>query len=101
MNLTDKHKALLLTCLIAGTIVLSLYSFHIKRQTNLIAESYYELEPEDVLDKPEEDDLTQNENNNNSETNKAYNKASNNRFSKAYQPIEPPKDYEYKHPESS
>ncbi|MGS2725453.1 energy transducer TonB family protein [Psychroserpens sp. BH13MA-6] len=46
MNFVEKHKALLLTSLIAGTIVLGLFSLHIKKKTEFIAESYYEVEPQ-------------------------------------------------------
>ena len=45
MKLLDKHKAAIITFLITGIVVFSLFSFHISRQSELIAESYYEVEP--------------------------------------------------------
>ncbi|WP_338732637.1 hypothetical protein [Mangrovimonas cancribranchiae] len=60
-----------------------------------MAESYYEIDPEKFF---EEDELTQTpeENTNTPETNKAFNETQEyKRFAQAYQPIEPPKDYEY------
>ena len=46
MNFTEKHKALLISVLISATLVLALFSFHLKQKAELITESYYELEPE-------------------------------------------------------
>lgn len=46
MNFLEKHKALLITLLISGTLVLAMFSFHITKNTQFIAESYYELEPQ-------------------------------------------------------
>jgi len=45
LKLLDKHKAAIITFLITGIVVFSLFSFHISRQSELIAESYYEVEP--------------------------------------------------------
>jgi len=42
----EKHKALLFTSLITGTIVLGLFSFSITNKTELITESYFEIEPQ-------------------------------------------------------
>ncbi|MEY8849964.1 hypothetical protein AB9K26_14180 [Psychroserpens sp. XS_ASV72] len=46
MNFLDKHKALLITFLISGTVVLAMFSFHITKQTEFVFESYYEVEPQ-------------------------------------------------------
>jgi TonB family protein len=43
--LIDKHKAGIITFLITGIVVFGMFSFHIKKQSDLIAESYYEIEP--------------------------------------------------------
>ena len=51
MNLTDQHKALLITLLISGTVVLTIFNMGLKQQNELAAESYYELEPEKELTK--------------------------------------------------
>lgn len=101
MNLNNKQKALLLTGLISGTVILSLFGFHIKKQTERMAESYYEINPEKFFEKEELKDVSQKESNA-SETNKAFNDTKEHkRFAQAYQPIEPPKDYEYKPSENS
>ncbi len=46
MIFVEKHKALLFTSLITGTIVLGLFSFSITNKTELITESYFEIEPQ-------------------------------------------------------
>ncbi|WP_147376094.1 TonB family protein [Ichthyenterobacterium magnum] len=48
MNFIKQHKALILTILITGIIVFGMFSFHITKQNKLIAESYYEIEPQTV-----------------------------------------------------
>lgn len=48
MNFLDKHKALLITFLISGTIVLAMFSLHIKKASEFITESYYEIEPQTI-----------------------------------------------------
>ena len=41
----ERHKALIITILITGIVVFGMFSLHITKQTELIAESYYEMEP--------------------------------------------------------
>ncbi|WCO01409.1 hypothetical protein [Psychroserpens ponticola] len=48
MNLLDKHKALLITLLISGTVVLAMFSLQIKKAGEFITESYYEIEPQTI-----------------------------------------------------
>lgn len=96
MRLTDQHKALLLTFLISGTVVLSVFNLSIKNQDEAIAESYYELEPEKEL--TEEDkkiiEALEKLNNNKAETNNAFNETEKNKhFAQAYKQIAPPEDY--------
>lgn len=55
MNFVDKHKALFITILLAGIIVLVLFSVHITKQNEFIAESFYPLEPEELKDEKEVD----------------------------------------------
>ena len=45
MKFIEKHKAAIITFLISGTVVMAMFSFHIKKFSKLIAESYYEVEP--------------------------------------------------------
>ncbi|WP_250433276.1 TonB family protein [Hanstruepera flava] len=102
MNLTDKHKSLLITGLLSGSLVMGLFTFHLKQQNPYLSESYYEVEPktEEEL-KQEELEKTKAEEQAKAETNKAFNETENyKRFAKAYQPIAPPKDYEYTPSES-
>ncbi|MCX7551020.1 energy transducer TonB family protein [Xanthomarina sp. F2636L] len=103
MNLSNKHKALLITFLVSGTIVLLLFSFHITKQNELIAESYYLLEPEEpkTPEELEAEKLAKAKEKQVSETNKAYNETQDyKKFAQAYQPIAPPKDYVPKPSES-
>lgn len=104
MNLSNKHKSLLITLLFSGTIVLALFNFHIRKQNELIAESYYELEPEEpkTPEELEAEKIAEAEERQASETNKAYNETQEyKQFAQAYQPIAPPKDYVPKPSENS
>lgn len=96
LRLTDQHKALLLTFLISGTVVLSIFNLNLKDKDEVISESYYELEPEKEL--TEEDkkiiEALDKLNNSKAETNKAFNEADNNKhFAQAFKQIAPPEDY--------
>ncbi|MEZ4855075.1 MAG: energy transducer TonB [Gelidibacter sp.] len=76
MEFIEKHKALLLTALISGTVLLALFAFHIKQQTILASESYYEMTPEPT---PEEQKLLEElalNDQSSPETNKAFNETS-------------------------
>lgn len=73
MEFIDKHKALIITVLISGTVVLALFALGIKQQSQALAESYYELPPPLT---PEEQKLLEElalNDPNISETNQAYN----------------------------
>ena len=97
MQLTDQHRALLITFFISGTIVLSIFNLNIKKQSKNISESYYQIEPEEELTEEEIKILEALEqlNASKAETNKAFNETSKDkRFAEAYKPIAPPKDYE-------
>ena len=48
MNFLDKHKALLITALISGIVLLAMFSLHIKQADEFISESYYEIEPQTI-----------------------------------------------------
>ena len=102
MNFTDKHKSLVLTGLLAGTVVMGVFNFHLNKQDVKMTESYYEVEPlteEELL--AEEEALAEAAKQNDAETNKAFNETENyKRFAEAYQPIAPPKDYEFTPSES-
>jgi len=76
--------------------VLSVFNLNIKKQNELVSESYYEMEPEKELTQEEIKVLEALEklNNEKAETNKAYNETVKEKsFSEAYKPIAPPEDY--------
>jgi TonB family protein len=76
--------------------VLSLFSFHIKKQSELMAESYYLLEPEEpkTPEELEAEKLAEADEKQSAETNKAFNETQDyKKFAEAYQPIAPPRDY--------
>lgn len=101
MQLSNKHKAILLTVLISGTVVLTVFNFGLKKQNAQLAETYYELEPEKTKETADKKSLD-NPSEKLSETNKAFNETQKyKRYAKAYQPIAPPKDYEFKSSESN
>ena len=96
MNLTDQHKALLITLLIAGTVVLTVFNIGLKQQYDLASESYYELEPEkEPL--PEEIKILESLeklSNAKAETNSAFNETQKSKhFAQAYKTLAPPEDY--------
>lgn len=96
MHLTDQHKALLITCLITGTVILSVFNLSLKKQSEFASESYYEMEPEQELTEEEIKILEALDNLNNSkaETNNAFNEHQEAKhFAQAYKRIAPPEDY--------
>ena len=96
MYFSNQQKALLITFLLSGTVVLSVFNLNIKKQNELVSESYYEMEPEKELTEEEIKVLEalENLNNEKAETNKAYNETVKEKsFSEAYKPIAPPEDY--------
>ncbi|WP_223549602.1 hypothetical protein [Aestuariivivens sp. NBU2969] len=96
MHLTDQHKALLITFLISGTVVLSVFNFSLKKYSDRIAESYYMVEPEEELTEEEIKILEALErlNATKAETNQAFNETQQSKqFAQAYKPIAPPEDY--------
>ena len=87
MHFTNKHKALLITFLVSGTLVLAMFNMHIKKHQYSVAEQYYEIEPEVLTE--EEQALHAK-----AETNQAFNEnLKTKRFSQAYKRIAPPEDY--------
>lgn len=75
MEFIEKHKALIITTLISGTLILAMFALGIKKQSEIMAESYYELPPPLT---PEEQKILEElalSDPNVSETNKAYNSA--------------------------
>lgn len=96
MHLSNQHKAFLLTFLVSGTVVLSVFNLSLKQQDTLSSESYYELDPEKELTEEEIKVLEALEqlNNSKAETNRAFNETVKEKaFAEAYKPIAPPEDY--------
>lgn len=96
MHLTNQHRALLLTLLISGTVVLSVFNLSLKQKDPSISESYYELEPEKEITKEDIEALEALENQNKvkAETNNAFNEGQESKhFAQAFKPIAPPEDY--------
>ena len=96
MHLTDQHKALLITFLIAGTVVLSVFNLSIQKQSESMSESFYEIEPEKEITEEEIKIIEALEklNASKAETNNAFNETQQNKhFAQAYKTIAPPEDY--------
>ena len=96
MNLTNQHKALLITIFLSGTVILSVFNLGLKKQSEFISESYYEIEPEKEPT-PEEIkvlEALESLNNAKAETNDAFNETQKSKqFAQAYKTIAPPEDY--------
>lgn len=106
MQLTDQHKAGLITFFISASVVMATFALHIKQKQAQIAETFYELEPEDPITKEQVEELERKvqelKEGVKAETNQAFNETKeSNRFTQAYKAIEPPKDYEYTPPTDS
>ncbi|MFV9549821.1 hypothetical protein [Algibacter sp. PT7-4] len=96
MNLSNQHKALLITFLITGTVILSVFNLSLKQQQEFASESYYEIEPEPELTEEEIKVLEALDklNNTKAETNKAFNETEKPKhFAQAFKTIAPPEDY--------
>lgn len=96
MNLNNQHKALLITFLITGTVILSIFNLSFKQQAKFPSESYYEIEPEEEFteDEIKTPDALDNLKNTKAETNNAFNEDQNvKHFAQAYKTIAPPEDY--------
>ena len=93
MTFNNSHKALAITFLIIGTLVLSVLNVTVFKLNNAQqAETFYDIQPVEDFEEitPEQPQ----QNNNSKTTNKAFNKAENYKhFAQAYKPIAPPKDY--------
>ncbi|MBB5267111.1 energy transducer TonB [Algibacter amylolyticus] len=96
LHLNNQHKSLLITLLISGTVVLSVFNLSLKQQDKYASESYYLMEPEE---EPTEEDIKaiealENRNNAKAETNDAFNETQKAKhFAQAYKTIAPPEDY--------
>ena len=104
--MTDQHKAGLITFFISASVVMATFALHIKQKHAQMAETYYEMEPEDVVTKEQVEELERKvqelKEGVKAETNQAFNETKqSNRFAQAYKTIEPPKDYEYTPPTES
>ncbi|MEP3838198.1 MAG: energy transducer TonB [Algibacter sp.] len=96
MRLNNQHKALLITLLISGTVVLFVFNLSLKQKDVYASESYYLMEPEKEITEEEIKVLEALENMNNAkaETNDAFNETQQSKhFAQAYKTITPPEDY--------
>ena len=92
MQFNNSHKALAITFLIVGTLVLSIFNTTIFKLDNAQAETFYEVETiEDIKEQIPE---IESQNKSSNTTNKAFNTTENYKhYAQAYKPIAPPKDY--------
>jgi hypothetical protein len=96
LHISDQHKALLITLLLSGTVLLIVFNLTLKTGEDLAAESYYEIIPEKDISPEEAKILEALEkfNASKAETNSAFNETEkNNQYAQAYQKIAPPEDY--------
>ncbi len=93
MKLNNSHKALAITLLLAGTLVLSIFNLSVYELNSEISELSIPIEMiEEELKEETEPTL----NDNSKQTNKGFNETKKYKhFAQAYKPIAPPKDYDY------
>ncbi|MCC1483765.1 hypothetical protein [Winogradskyella immobilis] len=102
MKLIEQHKAFIITFLLTGIVVFGMFSVHLTKKNEFIAESLYEIEPKTEEELKEE--LAKIEDLNAPSTNKAFNEdqefkelmknfkmVSSNDFEKTTEAIEAPK----------
>lgn len=92
MSFKNSHKALAITLLISGTLILSVLNVTIFKTNTTVTETLYAIEKvEDVIEN--ETELTPTKNTTKA-TNKAFNTTENYKhYAQAYKPIAPPEDY--------
>lgn len=96
MNLSDKHKAVLITLLLSGTVLLFVFNLSLNTGEEIASESYYEIIPEKELTPEEAKILEALEkiNASKAETNSAFNSTDKSKqYAQAYEQIAPPEDY--------
>lgn len=97
MKFSDKYKALCITFLISGTVVLAMFNLHIRQHETRIVETFYDIQPEKEISQIENfERLEQHlkEERVKAETNAAFNQnQKKQRFAQAYRRIAPPEDY--------
>lgn len=92
MKFKNSHKALAITFLIAGTLVLGILSLDMFKYNVQVSETLIDITPVEVVETTEEQ--KQNELQNSKSTNKAYNETKKYKhFAQAYKPIAPPEDF--------
>ncbi|WP_067144846.1 hypothetical protein [Pseudotamlana agarivorans] len=99
MNLTNQHRALLITLLISGTVILMVFNLSLNKKKEFASESYYEIEPEKepTLEELKAIEALENQNQAKAETNNAFNETEKvKHFAQAFKPIAPPEDYQPK-----
>jgi len=83
MPTANTYKAMIITTLLSSAVVLLGFTIHIKKKSELVTETFYELEPE-TLDEEEkeklEDILKSLDNLLNTSTNEAYNESNDDEF---------------------
>jgi len=68
LEFKNSHKALLITLLLTGTLVLSIFNFNVSKFNDEIAETFIDITPEEVLNELEKEAIEQSP-----KTNKAFN----------------------------
>ena len=84
MPTANTYKAMIITTLLSSALVLLGFTIHIKKKSELIAETFYEIQPEALEEIEEEElkDILKSLDNllNSSSTNQAYNENNNDEF---------------------
>lgn len=76
MQLSASHKALIITLLFSISVLLMAYNLHVKKQNETLAETFYEMVPEDFFEELEDEETLEDilkSFDNLSSTNQAYN----------------------------
>ncbi|WP_238320918.1 hypothetical protein [Neotamlana nanhaiensis] len=94
MNLTNQHKALIITLVCSGIVLALAFNLGLEQHEIFLNESYYEIEPEKKRT-PEEEKIQKNlDKLSKARTNSASNENKKNKhFAQAFKTIAPPKDY--------
>lgn len=93
LKFNNSHKAFVITLLLTGTLLLSIFNLSVYELNSEVAELTIPIE---IIEEELKEENKPTLNNNSKQTNKGFNETKKYKhFAQAYKPIAPPKDYDY------
>ena len=57
MPTANTYKAMILTTVLSTVVVFLTFTLHLKQQSKLISETFYDMEPEEIVEEKEKEEL--------------------------------------------